>query len=971
MRKLSILGALACLGACVTAQEVFVSVTGSDDADGSKEKPLATLAHARDLARKAKKPGEPLTITLRGGVYYLPETLVLSAEDSGAKDAPVIWQAAPGEQVTISGGIKLNLKWEVYKDTILKADAPKDLQTDQLFVNGERQILARYPNYNPKIDIYNGSAGDCISPARAKHWADPAGGFMHAMHGGQWGGFSYQITGKDEKDVVKYIGGWQGNRASGPHPQLRFVENIFEELDAPGEWFLNTKTATLYYNPPAGVDMSKAIVGAAKLRHLIEFRGSEEAPVKWVSFRGMTFTHTIRTFMDTKEPILRSDWTVYRGGAIFFNGAEDCSLEDSFIDQPGGNSVFINNYNRRVVVKGCRIQKAGGSGVMILGDPKAVRSPLFEYGQRQALDKIDRKPGPQTNNYPADCRIEDCLVSETGRVEKQAAGIGIDIAARITLSHCSVYDVPRAGINIGDGCWGGHVVEFCDIFDTIKETGDHGSFNSWGRDRYWLPDIGQVNKLVKANPDLPLLDAVEPITLRNNRWRCDHGWDIDLDDGSSNYRIYNNLCLAGGIKHREGYNRFCNNNIMVNNSFHPHVWFENSGDVFTHNIVMTEYRPIGMPAVWGKEIDSNLLHVPGKKEPEPAAQLQRQAHQDGKSLAADAMFIDPENGDYRVKPDSPALKLGFENFPMDQFGVQKPALRALARTPPFSRLAALHESRASAPAREGRMWMGARIKNVSSLGEQSAAGLAEQAGVLLIDVPEKSAAAAAGFRKMDVILSCDGKETKKVAGFIAALISAAGQKVKLGFWRNQQAQSVELADYVYEVRESQDNAVFKSIPLQPNEKVSPAIVTASGATNNDRLEVLTDGAIKDSYGPVFGNGTTNGIYKADLKALRRVTQVNTYSFNMGGTRGNQRFTLYGSESPTDPGWDTDKYSLIAEVDTVGAPIQKYLATSIRRGGTAPLGTYRWLLWAVSPVSDSAGGENSAYQEFQIVIEEQK
>ena len=59
------------------------------------------------------------------------------------------------------------------------------------------------------------------------------------------------------------------------------------------------------------------------------------------------------------------------------------------------------------------------------------------------------------------------------------------MAHRITVRHVSAYDVPRAGINIGDGCWGGHHIDYCDIFDTVKETGDHGSFNSWGRDRWW------------------------------------------------------------------------------------------------------------------------------------------------------------------------------------------------------------------------------------------------------------------------------------------------------------------------------------------------------------------------------------------------------------------------------------------------------------------------------------------------------
>ena len=175
------------------------------------------------------------------------------------------------------------------------------------------------------------------------------------------------------------------------------------------------------------------------------------------------------------------------------------------------------------------------------------------------------------------------------------------MSARITVRHCSIYEVPRAGINICDGCWGGHVIEFCDVFDTVRETGDHGSFNSWGRDRFWLPGIKEVDALVDAHPQLPRLDCVEPITIRNSRWRCDHGWDIDFDDGSSYYHIYNNLCLNGGIKNREGYGRVVENNIIVNNSFHPHVWYAQSGDVFRKNIVFGEYKPIGMDKPWGAE----------------------------------------------------------------------------------------------------------------------------------------------------------------------------------------------------------------------------------------------------------------------------------------------------------------------------------------------------------------------------------
>jgi len=206
-------------------------------------------------------------------------------------------------------------------------------------------------------------------------------------------------------------------------------------------------------------------------------------------------------------------------------------------------------------------------------------------------------------------------------------------------------------------------------------------FNSWGRDRYWRPSTAEVNAWVQQAPELPRLDAVKPVILRNNRWRCDHGWDIDLDDGSSYYVITNDLCLRGGIKNREGYGRIVENNIMVDSGLHPHVWYAASGDIFRRNIVWRDYRPALMPAPpWGQDMDYNLMHKEGK-ETAPAARLQKQSGRDEHSIVADAQFVDPAKGDYRVEDGSPALALGFVNFPMDQFGVQKPALKVLARTP--------------------------------------------------------------------------------------------------------------------------------------------------------------------------------------------------------------------------------------------------------------------------------------------------
>ena len=735
------------------AQPYFVSPTGDDANPGTLEGPFATPHRAQQAARE--KAGE---VILRGGTYYLDAPLVFTAEDSGTKASPKVFRNYAGEQPVISGGRRLpDLDWQPCANGVFRAQVPADLQTEELFVNGERHILARYPDFDPHAQYFGGCAADAISPERVARWADPTGGYFHAMHPALWGDFTWRIVGKDTKGELKLDGGWQNNRGAAAHDTIRFVENVFEELDAPGEWFLDAKTHTLYFYPPAGLDLRTAVFEATRLRTLVELRGDGTNPVQWISLRGLVFRHAARTVMDTREPLLRSDWAIYRGAAVLFNGAEDCALEDGFIDQVGGNAVFVNNYNRRIAIRGTRIAGAGASGICFVGDPCAARSPLFNYDQVQPLDAIDRTPGPRTSNYPADCLVEDCLITQTGRVETQAAGIEIDLAQDITVRHCSIYDLPRAGINIGDGCWGGHVIEYCDVFDTVKETGDHGSFNSWGRDRFWRPNLDEVNAWVQQAPELPMLDALKPNVLANNRWRCDHGWAIDLDDGSSNYVIRNNLCLRGGIKNREGFRRVVENNILVEGGYDPHVWYAGSGDIFRRNIVWTIYRPAHMPPPpWGAEMDFNLVQDSRATPSTSAMRLQEQSGRDAQSLVGDAQFVDPERGDYRVKAGSPALALGFVNFPMDQFGVRKPELRAIARTPQLPRPGEIGPAttvRVHAPT----TWLGAQVRNIADEGERSAFGLPDVTGVLVLSVAPGSALANLGLRKDDVILSIDDR----------------------------------------------------------------------------------------------------------------------------------------------------------------------------------------------------------------------
>jgi len=958
-----ILAALA-LSPAAQAVSYYVAPGGNDTQPGTLDKPFATLRRAQQAARKVAGK-EPATVYLREGTHYLPETLVFTAEDSGGKAAPVVYQSYQNEQAVVSGGVRLaGLEWEAYKDGILRTKVPAGFATDQLFVNGELQPLARYPNFNPKERNFNGFAADAFSPERAARWKDPTGGFIHALHGAEWGSMHYRITGKGADNKVTYEGGWQNNRPMGMHNDRRFVENIFEELDAPGEWFLDAKQSILYFFPPAGLDLAKATLEAVRLKHLVEFRGTEQAPVKFVGFKGLAFRHAARTFMETKEPLLRTDWTIYRGGALLLTGTEDCTIEDCVIERVGGNAVFVNNYNRRVTLRGCHIASAGGSGVAFVGDPDACRNPI-NFNQNNQLNMIDRTPGPKTNNYPADCVVDECLIHGIGQVEKQTAGVTVDIAQGITIRHCSIYDMPRSGINIGDGCWGGHLIEFCDVFDTVRETGDHGSFNSWGRDRFWGLGGLDLNSDQgwEANKSLVTLDACKTTIIRNNRWRCDHGWDVDLDDGSSNYHIYNNLFLHGGLKNREGFFRVVENNIMVNNGFHPHVWYKHSEDVLRRNIMGSDhYLPAGgMPSTpWGSEMDYNLVHREGAATPQPAEALAKQSRRDEHSLVADAMFVDPASGDFRVKDGSPALKLGFVNFPMDQFGVTKPALKAIARSPEIPAVGKTVGS--SKPvARVTFAWQ-ARIRDIAGLGERSAFGLADDSGVLLVDVPAASPAAKSGLQTDDVIIACNDQAVRTTSDLCKWRDRAAGGKLTLRVARKQKQVSVELIDYAFAVTESLGNTMFKTIPLAAATAVVPAKASAGGApTNNDPIETLVDGRVADGYGPIFANGAS-GMYKLDLSAVTAIAQVNTFS--RGGPRARQFFVLYGSNAPSDPGWNVADAGVFTPLITVDSRQDaEFKATSVRSSASKPLGSFRWLVWDVFPVNES---ENTSFQELQVI-----
>jgi hypothetical protein len=262
-----------------------------------------------------------------------------------------------------------------------------------------------------------------------------------------------------------------------------------------------------------------------------------------------------------------------------------------------------------------------------------------------------------------------------------------------------------------------------------------------------------------------------PNIIRNNRMRCDHGWDIDLDDGSSWYRIYNNLLLNGGLKMREGFDRIATNNIIINNGLHPHVWYPNSGDVFSHNIVFRAYSPAlmnkGIPAdgKWGETLDSNF-YVAG------LGALKKFIANgcDSNSLSGDAGFINPSLGDYGLNDSSKARAIGFIPFRMDDFGVQKTSLKAIAKTPVFPKVNMLAVADKMINGRKYAVWESTKLW--APRGEEfSAFGIDfSSTGITLDGVVGNSSVYLLGFRNGDLIQSVNNVTIKTNADFKTYLL---------------------------------------------------------------------------------------------------------------------------------------------------------------------------------------------------------
>jgi len=591
--------------------------------------PLPSLAAARDAVRasRAKGASGPVTVLIHGGVYTLAEPFVLSAEDSD-----VTYAAAPGERPVISGGQKIEGWKKAAKGPLWTAPAPHYFR--QMFVNGRRAQRARTPNYG-FFRIDGPSSQD--KPFQLKYRGNDirkewAGSDVEVIVMLAWADIRMPIVKVDEEAHVATLTG--NPRPSNKEKDARYyIENAPDALDSSGEWYLDRKASTVSYRPLPGEDPSRDEVIAPALTQLVRIEGKPEAGrfVRNVAFRGLDFRYT--DWEMTPQGYTDTQAASAIGAVFDAVGAENLAIEHCTFMHLGNYAIWLGRGSKRNQIVGNEIFDIGAGGVRV------GETSLRQNEAEQNAENV----------------IRDNHLHNLGVVYSPAVGIFVAQSSRNTVSHNHIHDLYYTAISVG-WSWGyrdtqckGNIVEYNHLHDIGHEV---------------LSDMGAIYTL-----------GLQPgAVLRNNLIHdvagfVYGGWGIYPDEGSSDMLIENNIvygCKSAGFHQHYGANNLVRNNIfafnkedeIVRSRAEDHISF-----TFERNIIYYgQGRLLG--GTWagdGYRFKQNLYYdVRGSKIPLTA--------QDTGAVIADPLFVNSGGYDFRLRPGSPALKLGFHQIDMKDVG---------------------------------------------------------------------------------------------------------------------------------------------------------------------------------------------------------------------------------------------------------------------------------------------------------------
>ena len=497
MKRLHICLAILLLALAGNGADIWVSPKGSDANNGSKDQPLATVSAALRKARELRRLGDAsvsggIHIILRGGIYVLPETIVIRSEDAGRPDSPTYIEAAEGEHPVLSGGVTIS-GWKkllspvaglpaAAKAHVWVADVPivngEMFEFRQLWVNDVKAIRAKSVNGDAMQRILNWNKKDesCWIPTPGSAGLQNMKGvelFIHqwwaiamlrvkkmVMHGDSTQLFFHQPESKIQNEhpwPAPWLSKETGNSAF-------YLVNALQFLDEQGEWYLDVINRKIYYWPRSGENMMTASVVAPYLETLVKVEGTIDRPVTFISFTGISFQHTgwlrpsyyghvphqAGMYMTeayrlrpagTKEKkgLDNQAWVGRPAAAVEISFAENTVIETSRFEHLASTGLDYHKGVHNNVVKESLFKDIGGTALLagVYSDAgHEIHLPYNPKDEREICDGMV---------------IGKNLITDVANEDWSCVGIGLGYTRNSLVEHNEVENVSYSGISMG---WG-------------------------------------------------------------------------------------------------------------------------------------------------------------------------------------------------------------------------------------------------------------------------------------------------------------------------------------------------------------------------------------------------------------------------------------------------------------------------------------------------------------------------------------
>ena len=698
----SVLMLLAGAGS-LAAADFHVAPTGNDAHPGTKDKPFATLGRARDAVRalKAAGPGRDFVVQVRGGVYRLRETVVFGLADSAADGHTITFAARPGETPVFTAGVPVT-GWRMAEPPaelpdkahgkVWWAPLPDGLDRVYTLFDGARRLpRARGIGFKPVGASPHFRADDqhlLRFPAGAiRNWRGLADVEVVLVTAAPWTMNILPLASVDEAAGVARAA-IPGTYALlkprfGHFPVSAWVENTLDALDEPGEWVLDSRARRIYLWPgedePGPDIVAPALTELLRVEGAIDYDGPRDTPVRGLVFRGLTFTQADRYTWERGRVGwgLQHDWEMFDRptAMVRFRGADECAIEHCRFADSGAAAVRLDLHCRNNRVDGNVIERVGGVGVLLAG-----------YG-------------PGTKDVNTANSVTGNHIHHIGEMYWHSPAIFAWQSGSNRIANNLIHHTPYSAIAVtGRIVWDREGKGECsrtvrwEEVEAARRADPRAGQDWYERERFLH---GRANMVLRNE----IHHAMEVM--------CDGNGVYISGAGAANVVRENFIhdCPSGnfgeGIRcDDDQYETVIDRNILWRlGGMATFVCLKGKNHV-TGNILAEPLSPprrgmlsleAGRYPMDGAKIEGNIFYstrrgdnlCQGEKflprcevarnlyfntaDPEWGARyLTSGRGQDParKSIIADPLFADPENGDFRLRPGSPALKLGFE--PIDR-----------------------------------------------------------------------------------------------------------------------------------------------------------------------------------------------------------------------------------------------------------------------------------------------------------------